>query len=145
MCAQAYHAHKPPPMPPRLLSLLLSSSSPNLLQLAEVFTLPQQLAQWLHVLLAEATAREPAGGGERVGAGVLSHSDRLYPAHLGWGLTQAWSLWNYPAFTTSTFPHSRSHLAPTCSLWGGGSQSGKLLRCKFWEPSPDPLNQKLQG
>lgn len=45
---------------PRLLSLLLL---PHLLQLAEVFTLPQQLAQWLHVLLAEAAAREPAGGG----------------------------------------------------------------------------------
>lgn len=53
----------------QLPSLLLSSSSPNLLQLAEVFTLPQQLAQRLHVLLAEATAREPAAGGNGPGLG----------------------------------------------------------------------------
>lgn len=43
-----------------LLSLL---PCPNLLQLVEVFTFAQQPTQWLHVLLTEATAREPAGRG----------------------------------------------------------------------------------
>ena len=36
----------------------------NLLQLVEVFTLAQQPAQWLHVLLAKAAVSEPAAGRE---------------------------------------------------------------------------------
>lgn len=55
------HTHTLPVPSQRMLPA--PPPNPHLLQLAEVFTLPQQLAQWLHMLLAEAAACERAGGG----------------------------------------------------------------------------------
>lgn len=58
------HPHTPAAPPrPELPCSSPSSPAPNLLQLVEFFTFAQQPAQWLHVLLTEATVREPAGGG----------------------------------------------------------------------------------
>lgn len=104
-CTHTY-THTPPPGPPRcLLPDCPPCSSPhNLLQLAEVLTLPQQLAQWFHMHLAEAAAREPAGGGE---TSQSWGGEPLRPS-LPWLVL----VWPHPSLdslglstsTTSTFP-----------------------------------------
>lgn len=108
---------------------LLSPLLPDLLQLAEVFTLAQQPAEWLHMLLAEAAACESAAG--RGANWEWGHSDPLPWLVLGVasefqrGLTQAWILWKHPASTTPTSLHSRSHQH---------SPSGEVV-LKVWSPT----------